>query len=139
MARKKSCVNRRQHELERPMKFSPMHALLIIAMACPAFAQTSPPASSPQSPPAASPPEANPPPNEAMANQTPTEAAQKDPHNIQSSGPEDWAMVKGHDKGFLTKEDALPNSWLAQNFSSCDKDQDGKISQAEYDSCVKRR
>jgi len=112
------------------MKFSPMHALLIIAMACPAFAQTSPPE--------ASPPAANPP-NETMANQTPTQAAQKDPHNIQSSGPEDWTMVNGHDKGFLTKEDAIPNSWLAQNFSSCDKDGDGKVTQAEYDSCVKRR
>jgi len=121
------------------MKFSPMHALLIIAMACPAFAQTSPPETSPPSPEAASPPEANSPPNEMMANQTPTQAAQKDPHNIQSSGPEDWAMVIGHDKGFLTKDDALPNSWLAQNFSSCDKDKDGKISQSEYDSCVKRR
>ena len=124
------------------MKFSPIHALLIIAMACPAFAQTPPPATNPPPTDTTPPPSdtmASPPPAESMANQTPTQAAQKDPHNIQGSGPEDWAMVKGHDKGYLTKEDALPNSWLAQNFSSCDKDQDGKISQAEYDSCVKRR
>ncbi len=113
------------------MKFSPVQALLIIAMACPAFAQTPPPATPP--------PATDPTPTDSMANETPTQAAQKDPHNIQSSGPEDWSMVKGHDKGFLTKEDVMPNSWLAQNFSSCDKDQDGKISQAEYDSCVKRR
>ena len=123
------------------MKFSPMHALLIIAMACPAFAQQSPP-TTPEpvtSPPATTPETSPPPPVDSMANETPTQAAAKDPHNIQSSGPEDWAMVKGHDKGFLTKDYAMPNSWLAQNFSSCDKDQDGKISQAEYDSCVKRR
>jgi len=120
------------------MKFSLM--LLIIAVSCTAFAQTSPPAPPASTPPATSPPEANRPPTDAsMANQTPTQAAQKDPHNIQSSGPEDWAMVKGHDKGYLTKDDAMPNSWLAQNFSSCDKDNDGKISQAEYDTCVKRR
>ena len=121
------------------MKLSPM--LLILVMACPAFAQQSPPATAPPANPPQATPETPPPPptDAAMANETPTQAAQKDPHNIQSSGPEDWAMVKGHDKGYLTKDDAMPNSWLAQNFSSCDKDQDGKISQAEYDSCVKRR
>lgn len=108
------------------MKLSPVYALLIVAMACPAFAQTSPPATSP-------------PPTGSTENDTPTEAAQKDPHNMQSSGPEDWSMVQGHDKGYLTKQDAMPNSWLAQNFSSCDKDSDGKVTQAEYDSCVKRR
>ena len=108
------------------MKLSPMYTLLIVAMACPAFAQTSPPAT-------------NAPPTDSTASQTPTEAAQKDPHNIQSSGPEDWSMVNGHDKGYLTKQDAMPNSWLAQNFSSCDKDGAGKVTQAEYDSCAKRR
>lgn len=134
------------------MKLSPMFALLIVATAGTAFAQTTPPATDanqatpttasdstrdPNQPPAS---QALPPGTQMAqaAGQTPTEAAKKDPHNIQSSA-QDWSMVKGHDKGLLTKEDAMPNSWLAQNFTSCDKDGDSKVTQAEYDSCVKRR
>jgi hypothetical protein len=132
------------------MKLSPLFTLLIVATSSTAFAQT-PPANDPN--PSTPTTDTTRDPNMApatptpqsgtqmaqAAGQTPTEAAQKDPHNIQSSGPEDWSMVKGHDKGFLTKQDAMPNSWLAQNFSSCDKDSDGKVTQAEYDSCIKRR
>lgn len=63
----------------------------------------------------------------------------QDPLTMQGSAPEDWTMAKGHEKGYLTKEDAQPNSWLAQNFKTCDKDGDGKITQAEYDKCQKRQ
>lgn len=66
-------------------------------------------------------------------------AAQKtDPLAIQSSSAEQWNVVKGHDKGYVTKADAVPNSWLAQNFKSCDADQDGKVTQAEYEKCSRK-
>jgi hypothetical protein len=64
-------------------------------------------------------------------------AQKQDPLAIQTSSPEDWNMIKGHDKGYVSKDDALPNSWLALNFKSCDQDQDGKVSQTEYDTCRK--
>ena len=61
----------------------------------------------------------------------------QDPLTMQGSAPEDWTMVKGHEKGFVSAGDAQPNSWLAQNFKSCDKDQDGKVTQDEYTKCEK--
>lgn len=64
-------------------------------------------------------------------------AQKQDPLGIQTSSPEDWNTLKGHDKGYVMKDDALPNSWLAMNFKSCDRDQDGKVSQSEYDTCRK--
>jgi hypothetical protein len=61
----------------------------------------------------------------------------KDPLAIQSSGPEEWSMLKGHEKGYVSKSDALPNSWLEHNFQKCDADQDGKVTEAEYTKCQK--
>ncbi|MEP6483984.1 MAG: hypothetical protein ABJB01_06000 [Rudaea sp.] len=69
----------------------------------------------------------------------PSDPAKQDPLTMQGSAPEDWTMAKGHDKGFLTKEDAQPNSWLAQNFKACDKDGDGKVTQNEYTACQKQK
>ena len=66
-------------------------------------------------------------------------AQKQDPLAIQTSAPEDWNMLKGHDKGYVAKTDALPNSWLAQNFISCDKNQDGKVTQEEYQDCKKQK
>ena len=65
-------------------------------------------------------------------------AQQKDPLAIQGSGPEEWNAVKGHEKGYVAKADALPNSWLAMNFTKCDADQNGKITEAEYTKCQKQ-
>ena len=67
-------------------------------------------------------------------------AAQKqDPLAIQTSAPQDWSQLKGHDQGYVTKNDALPNSWLAQNFVNCDKDQNGKVTEQEYKDCKKHK
>ena len=66
-----------------------------------------------------------------------SDPAKKDPLSMQGSAPDDWTMVKGHEKGFLTQSDAPANSWLAQNFKSCDVDNDGKITEAEYVKCQK--
>ena len=74
-----------------------------------------------------------------MSGQSATDAQQRDPHNIQASGPETWGMLQGHEKGYISKTDATPNSWLAQNFTSCDKDRDGKVTQTEYNQCDKNR
>jgi hypothetical protein len=62
-------------------------------------------------------------------------AQKKDPLAIQGSGGENWDSIKGHEKGYVAKEDAMPNSWLAVNFANCDKDQDGKVTEMEYTKC----
>jgi len=63
----------------------------------------------------------------------------QDPLAMQTSSAQDWNALSGHDKGYVTRSDALPNSWLAANFDNCDKDQDGKVNQAEYDNCNKKK
>jgi hypothetical protein len=63
----------------------------------------------------------------------------KDPLAMQSSGGEDWSMLKGNEKGYVEKADALPNSWLEHNFASCDKDSDGKVTELEYTKCLKAK
>jgi hypothetical protein len=67
------------------------------------------------------------------------QSQKQDPLAIQSSDAEDWAMLKGHEQGYVSKSDAVPNSWLAQNFMTCDADHDGKVTQAEYAKCTKKR
>ena len=49
------------------------------------------------------------------------------------------AELRVNDKGYLEKNDALPNSWLESNFESCDKDRDGKITESEYTKCMKNK
>ena len=148
------------------MKFAPMYALLIAAMASTGFAQTS--GSSGASGSSASPTSSTSADQSqsgstspssssssasnrgntsgsasgmsgSMAGQSSTDAQQRDPHNIQASGPETWGMLQGHEKGYISKTDATPNSWLAQNFTSCDKNRDGKVTQEEYNQCDKTR
>lgn len=84
----------------------------------------------------------------AFAQQTPptTQDAKKDmnaqkqdPLMMQESAPADWAMVKGHEKGFVTMTEAAPNSWLAANFKPCDKNSDGKVTEAEYSACQMKK
>jgi hypothetical protein len=75
----------------------------------------------------------------AQSANNPSDPAKQDPLTMQGSAPDDWTMANGHEKGFLTKEDAQPNSWLAQNFKSCDKDNDGKVTQDEYTKCQKQK
>ncbi len=67
------------------------------------------------------------------------EQQKTDPLSMQGSGADDWSMLKGHEKGYIEKMDALPNSWLENNFASCDKDNDGKITEAEYTKCLKAK
>jgi hypothetical protein len=68
-----------------------------------------------------------------------SDPAKQDPLTMQGSAPDDWTMAKGHEKGYLTKEDAPANSWLAQNFKSCDADGDGKVTESEYTKCQKAK
>lgn len=67
------------------------------------------------------------------------QAQKTDPLSMQSSGAEDWSMLKGHEKGYVEKSDAVSNSWLESNFASCDKNSDGKLTEAEYTKCLKAK
>jgi hypothetical protein len=69
----------------------------------------------------------------------PNDPARQDPLTMQGSAPEEWTQAKGNEKGYLTMQDAQPNSWLAQNFKSCDKNGDGKVTQDEYTKCEKQK
>lgn len=104
------------------MKFPSIAALALLVVSGAGFAQSTPPTEE----------------ESQTQNKESVDAMQKDPHAVQSSGPEEWGMLQGHDKGYLSKNDAQPNSWLALNFTSCDKDSDGKVTETEYTKCSKR-
>jgi hypothetical protein len=118
------------------MKATPILAALILAgAAVSGFAQTPPPTDDSRQD--ASEPAAMP--QTAEQAKRDVDNQKQDPLAMQSSAAQDWNTLTGHDKGYVTRSDALPNSWLATNFSNCDKDQDGKVSQAEYDKCKKKQ
>lgn len=72
-------------------------------------------------------------------NQEMQQQQQTEPLGMQSSGAPDWSMLQGHERGYLEKADALPNSWLESNFESCDANRDGKVTEAEYTKCLKAK
>src|SRR5262249_55241767 len=72
-------------------------------------------------------------------NQQMQQQQQTEPLGMQGSGAEDWSMLKGHERGDIQKRDALPTSWLQSNFESCDKNRDGKVTEAEYTKCLKAK
>lgn len=106
-----------------------LNLLLIgtVGFAAGSIAQTSPPSDDPQTPPTS---------DQAMKEMKGM-GQTKDPLAVQGSGGEDWNALKGHEKGYVAMTDAQPNSWLAHNFKNCDKDQNGKITEAEYTMCQK--
>lgn len=63
------------------------------------------------------------------------EKAKQDPYAVQGSGAPTFEMLKGHEKGHVTLEDAEPNSWLAGNFVKCDTDKDSKLTEKEFNAC----
>jgi hypothetical protein len=38
-------------------------------------------------------------------------------------------------QGYLTRENAATDSWLASHFAQCDADRDGRVTRAEYTAC----
>ena len=38
-------------------------------------------------------------------------------------------------QGYLTRQNAATDSWLASHFSQCDADRDGRVTRAEYTAC----
>lgn len=63
------------------------------------------------------------------------EKAKQDPYAVQGSGPPTFNMLKGHEKGHVTLEEAEANSWLAGNFAKCDADSDRKLTETEFNAC----
>ena len=117
------------------MKATPLFAALVLAVAATAgTAQTPPPTDDMKT----GTPAAPMPPTADQARRDIADQKQ-DPLAMQTSSAQDWNALSGHDKGYVTRSDALPNSWLAANFDNCDKDQDGKVNQAEYDNCNKKK
>jgi hypothetical protein len=75
------------------------------------------------------------PPSKEMAQDKTAEKGKQDPYAVQGSGPPTFNMLKGHEKGHLTLEEAEPNSWLAGNFAKCDADKDNKLTEKEFNAC----
>jgi hypothetical protein len=47
----------------------------------------------------------------------------------------DFAALDQNNRGYLTMDDVKYNPWLSSNFSRCDTNHDGHLSQQEYANC----
>jgi hypothetical protein len=48
-----------------------------------------------------------------------------------------WANLDTNQHGYLTANDLKSHKWLSQNFSRCNANHDGHLTQKEYDNCTK--
>jgi hypothetical protein len=98
---------------------------------------TPPPASPPSSMPPSSTPTAKPPtdmPTSPQANTPPSTR----PGTPMSPMAPDFATLDHKGVGYLTMKDAAGNDWLSRNFKTCDGDNNGQVSRAEYSACTTR-
>jgi hypothetical protein len=56
------------------------------------------------------------------------------PPNAVVSHP-DFKTLDVNNRGYLTSDDVAQNRWLASNFSRCDANHDGRLSQQEFANC----
>jgi cytoskeletal protein RodZ len=56
------------------------------------------------------------------------------PANAGVSHP-DFKTLDVNNRGYLTADDVVQNRWLASNFSRCDANHDGRLSQQEFANC----
>lgn len=47
----------------------------------------------------------------------------------------DFKTLDVNNRGYLTADDVAQNRWLASNFSRCDANHDGRLSQQEFANC----
>jgi hypothetical protein len=47
----------------------------------------------------------------------------------------DFKTLDVNNRGYLTSDDVTQNRWLATNFSRCDANHDGRLSQQEFANC----
>jgi hypothetical protein len=47
----------------------------------------------------------------------------------------DFKALDVNNRGYLTSDDVTQNRWLAANFSRCDANHDGRLSQQEFANC----
>jgi len=98
---------------------------------------TPPPASPPSSMPPSSTPTAKPPtdmPTSPQANTPPSTR----PGTPMSPMAPDFATLDHKGVGYLTMKDAAGNDWLSRNFKTCDSDNNGQVTRAEYSACTTR-
>jgi hypothetical protein len=48
-----------------------------------------------------------------------------------------WNTLDTKKKGYLTANDVKSHKWLSKNFSRCNSNHDGHLTQTQYDSCTK--
>jgi hypothetical protein len=48
-----------------------------------------------------------------------------------------WKTMDTQGSGYLTANDVKSHKWLSKNFSRCDVNHDGHLTQKEYGSCTK--
>ena len=108
-----------------------------ILFAANAFAQND------RNPPTANPPQANPmqmpqtnPPPDLPPPRNTAGQQNQYPTGEQAGQPTPFDSLDRNHVGYLTREDARTDAWLAHNFDRCDVDHKARITRAEYDRCM---
>lgn len=52
-----------------------------------------------------------------------------------SAPPTPFDSLDTSHQGYLTRQNAATDSWLASHFAQCDPDRDGRVTRAEYTAC----
>jgi hypothetical protein len=63
----------------------------------------------------------------------PTPSAVRPPNAVVSHP--DFKTLDVNNRGYLTSDDVAHNRWLSANFSRCDANHDGRLSQQEFANC----
>jgi cytoskeletal protein RodZ len=71
--------------------------------------------------------------DDATGQSTPTPSTVKAPNAVVSHP--DFKTLDVNSRGYLTADDVAHNRWLATNFSRCDANHDGRLSQQEFANC----
>ncbi|HJU06949.1 MAG TPA: hypothetical protein VJ727_00495 [Rhodanobacteraceae bacterium] len=77
----------------------------------------------------------NPPPNGNGVNGTNSNAASTNGGNSTNGAATPFDSLDTTHQGYLTRQNAATDSWLASHFSQCDADRDGRITRAECTAC----
>jgi hypothetical protein len=71
--------------------------------------------------------------DDATGQSTPTPSTVRPPNAVVSHP--DFKTLDVSNRGYLTADDVAHNKWLSINFSRCDANHDGRLSQQEFANC----
>ena len=102
-----------------------------------AFAQTSQPQNT--TPPTDTPPATTPPTTDRSMSSSGQSSHSSSSSTSSNGSPTDFDSLDRQHQGYVKRSDVSGDTWLTQNFGTCDKNSDGQVSRTEYSACSTKR